>query len=398
MRYSLSKRRIWKKEYALCLLLGTMMIGLAGCSLPDSLFTDTGTDVTNTLDPSQYLDFSVLEKDPEEEVSTWNGYDVYTVTYGNFETNISGIKASITVLETNPVKVELSSGTMQLLELFVSRNTYLEKGDVIARVTVETSELDLEELELKLTRLEEDFAEYQTSYAERHQEALDTISIYELPGKIDRLEIEQMEREHERTTDNYKSQIESYEERINELKNMSATSEILAPEAGFVLEVPKLQLGQELKNGDIICNIAPASKMMLEFVDESWHYGYGMDLTLLVGDKRGQKSYPVTAVSALGKSLYGNWSQTATKIEGDYNIADLISQGPYTVTGTTNVMKNVLLLPVKAVTEDAEKYYVTVLNADNSLEKKQFIPGGKNLQYYWVFDGLKPGTKIIVEN
>ncbi len=393
----MSKRGIWKKECALCLLAGSLSLGVTGCSLPD-FFTDSGTDVIMEVDSSQYLDFSVLEKNPQEEAVTWNGYDIHTLSYGTFETNITGIKAGVNVIEVSPVRVELSTGSMLLTELLVTRNTYLEKGDVIARVAVETDAIDLEELELKLLRLEEEFAEYQTDYAERYEEAVENISVYELPGKIDRLEIEQMERDHARSMANYEKQIANYKERITELKNTTATEEILAPEAGFVLEVPRLQVGQELHNGDLICNIAPTDKMMLEFSDETWHYGYGMDLTLFVGDKRGQKSYPVEAVSALGKSLYGNWNQTATKILGDYDISELMGQGPYTVTGTTNVMTNVLLVPIKAVTEEGEKYYVTVLKADNTLEKKQFIPGGKNTRYYWVFDGLEPETKIILEN
>ncbi|MBQ9142431.1 MAG: hypothetical protein IJX63_11685 [Lachnospiraceae bacterium] len=398
MKYSLSKRGIWKKEYAMYLLAGSLSLGLCGCGLPDTLFTDSGSDVIQEIDPSQYLDFSVLEKAPEENTTTWNGYDVQVLNYGTFQTNITNMKASIDVIEVSPVRVEFSTGTMQLIELLITRNTYLEKGDVIARVMVETDPIALEELELRLLRLEEDFAAYQENYAERYEEAVANISIYELPGKIDRLEIEQMERDHAWTMKNYETQIASYKERISELKNTTAMEEIVAPEAGFVLAVPKLQVGQELFNGDLICNIAPTDKMMLQFSDESWHYGYGMDLTLIVGDRRSQKSHPVEAVSALGKSLYGSWNQTYTRIQGDYNMAELISQGPYAVTGITNVMSNVLLVPVKAVTEEGEKYYVTLVNSDNTLEKKQFIPGGKNTQYYWVFDGLKPGMKIILEN
>jgi len=398
MKYSLSKRKIWKKEYAFCLLLGYLTLGLTGCSMPDTLFTDSGTDVIEDVDYSQYLDFTALEKTPEEETSSWNGYDIQVLNYGTFETNITGMKASMEVIEISPVRVELATGTMRLVELLVTRNSYLEKGDVIARVSVETDAIALEELERKLLRVEESLAEYKADYAERYAKALEECSVYLLPGKVDRLGMEQMQREYEWSVSGYEKQIADYKERIRELKNITATEELVATESGYILEVPKLQVGQELRNGDLLCNIAPTSKMMLRFADESQHYGYGMDLLLLVGDKRTQRSYQVEAISALGKSLSSSWNQSTTKITGEYDIAELISKGPYTITGTTNVMKNVLLVPVKAVTEEGEKYYVTVLNSDNTLVKTQFIPGGKNTQYYWVFDGLKPGMKIILEN
>lgn len=401
MRYSLSrmsKNGTWIKECAASLLTAVTCLGLTGCSLPDSLLTDSGSNVIMEVDSSQYLDFSALEKTEEENAGTWNGYEVYTLNYGTFATDISGLKATLNMIEISPVKAQFSSGTMYLLEVLVSKYSFVEKGDVIARVSMEISELDLEELELKLLRVEEDYAAYLADYEERHTEAVENISVYNHPGKIDRIEINQMELDHAQTVKNYEKQIENYKERITELKSLASTKEILAPSSGFVLEMGRLQVGQELENGTLICNVAPTDKMMLEFSDETFHYGYGMDLNLVVGNTRSKKTYQVEAVSAIGKTLSSSWHQTSTKITGDYTFDQLIGDGPYTVTGTTNVMRNVLLVPVKAVTESSEKYYVTVLNEDGTLEKRQFISGGKNSQYYWVFDGLEQGTKIIIED
>ncbi len=394
----MSKRIMGKKECALGLMIGYFSLGLTGCNVPDNLFTDSGTNVIEEVDYSQYLDFSVLEKATEEEVASWNGYDIQVLSYGTFETAITGMKANLEVIEVSPIRVELTTGTMRLVELLVTRHSYLEKGDVIAKVSVETDAIALEELERKLLRLEESLAEYKADYTKRYAEALDECSVYLLPGKVDRLKMEQMQRDYEWSVTGYEEQIADYKERIKELKNIASTEELVATQAGYVLEVAWLQPGQELHNGDWLCNIAPTNKMMLKFTDESQHYGYGMDLELLVGDRRMPQSYPVKAVSALGKTLSSSWNRNSTTIVGEYDIADLVGMGSYTVTGTTNVMENVLLVPVEAVTAEGEKYYVTVLNSDNTLEKKQFIPGGKNTQYYWVFDGLEPGMKIILEN
>ena len=59
-------------------------------------------------------------------------------------------------------------------------------------------------------------------------------------------------------------------------------------------------------------------------------------------------------------------------------------------------MENVLLVPAEAVTIDKRKYYVTVLGEGGSMTKTQFIPGGGNDEYYWVFDGLQEGTRIVM--
>ena len=400
MRYSLSKKKRTKKEYALSLLAVVIMMSLTGCSLklPENIFTDSGTNVVQQVDTSQYLDLSKLDEEKNGEEKTWNGYEICTLTYGTFATDITGIQANINMVETSPVRAEFSNGTMYLLELLVTRNSYVEKGEVLARVTMETSSLDLEELQLKILRLEEEYTKYLADFTERYEDAKANISVYELLAAVDKLKIERMELDHAQTVGSYEKQLESYKERIKELEKTSALKEIVAPKAGFVLSVSRLEAGQELRNGDVICNLAPEDKLMLEFTDETWHYGYGMDLQLLVGDKRLAKPQNVEAVSAIGKVLYGDWNQTTTKIVGDYNMSDLIKLRPYTVTGTTNVMENVILVPKDAVTEDGEKCFVTVLHDDGTLEKKQFIAGGENTKYFWVFDGLSVGTKIVIKD
>ena len=58
-------------------------------------------------------------------------------------------------------------------------------------------------------------------------------------------------------------------------------------------------------------------------------------------------------------------------------------------------MENVILIPKTAVTVDGDECFVTVLQEDGSLLKTEFIPGGSNAEYYWVFDGLNEGMNII---
>ncbi len=387
---------LYEKRVTAFLLAGLAMFGTTACSIPSQIFSDSGSNVIEKIDTSQYLDLEVLKEESQKQ--TFHGYEVYNLEYGTFETAIAGIKASINRIETSPVKAEVPAGTMYLLELAVEKYQFVSKGDVIALVSMETSALDLEELELKLTRMEEDYTKYLTDYEKCHEEALENISVYELPGKIDRTEIAQMELDHSRQVEIYEKQLQSQRERISEQKELSATKEILAPQDGYVLSVARLQAGQELANGTELCTIAPADKIILEFADETNHYGFGMNLTLSAGDRRYPETYEVEVVSALGKNLYGNWNQTTSIIHGDYDIGEMMWKGNYLVTGKTNVMENVLLVPVDAVIVESNKYYVNVLNGEDTLMKKQFIPGGKNADYYWVFDGLEAGMQIMMEN
>ena len=403
MKYSLNKwkQKLRKKEYGLLLYAGLLALGLGGCSakLPQNLFTDSGTNVVQQIDTSQYLDLSLLEKEPSAEDQTWNGYEVFTLEYGTFETPITNMEAKINMVEISPVSVEFEDGTMYLLEMVVSRYSYVEKGDVLAKVSMETSSLDLEEMQLKLLRLEQEYAEYLEEYTTKHEEAVANVSPhYEMIAKVDNIKIAQMELDHSRKASSYEKQLTDYRERIEAMQKNAGINKIVAPKSGFVLAVADLKAGQELRNGDWICSMAPSDKLMLEFTDETMHYGYGMDLQMLTGDLRLATPYEVKAVSALGKVLYGNWDKTRTKIAGDYDMADLMKNRKFVVTGTTNVMKNVLVLPKEAVTKENQKYFVTILHEDQTLEKKQFLVGGENNQYYWVYEGLEAGMKIVLRD
>ena len=84
-------RKVRKKEYAWSLVAVCMAMGLSGCgaNIADTLFTDSGTNVVQNIDTSQYLDLERLNHVGEEE-KTWNGYEVYTLETGTFETPVNG--------------------------------------------------------------------------------------------------------------------------------------------------------------------------------------------------------------------------------------------------------------------------------------------------------------------
>lgn len=388
------------KWLAIALPTILMLLCLSGCKNTESVFTDTGTDLVVEADSSAYLDLSLLEVESAGEAGTWNGYEVWTLEYDTFATDIIETRADINMVESVQVKPQIFSGNMILTELLVSRYSYVTEGDVLARVDMETSALDLEEMELKLKRLQEEYAQAVTDYNERHEDAVANISVYNLPGQIDRTKIAQMELDFAQSKANYEKRIADYKEQIQDMKTLADMKEILAPKSGFVLSVSRLQIGQELTNASVICTIAPSDKIVLEFADESFHYGYGTQLIMGLGanSNPNRKEYNVSVSSANGKVLKEDWGKITTQITGDFSVEEVIQKGALMVGGKTNVMENVLLVPVKAVTIENSKYFVTILHDDGRMEKRQFVPGGNNLEYYWVFDGLEQGTRIIVGN
>ena len=378
-------------------LMFALMLGLTGCSGGNSFFTDAGTDVVIQAQKEDYLDIKALEDDGSDK-QTFNGYEVYTLVYGDFQTESAAFSADVNVMETTVVRAEYSSGTMRLVQMVAERYAFVEKGDVLATVSMETNELDLEELELKLTRVKERYNEYKTEFETSHEEARQEISVYELPGKIDRIEFYQAELDFARQEQNYLKQIESYEEQIEELKELMNMTQIVAPTDGIVIEVNRELGGTKLENGDMVAKIIPTDQIYMGFGDALSHYAYGNEVTFLVGRNIKAQEFGAKVVSTNGKALGSGWNKEITYIETSIEPYEVLSSGPFYVTAITNVMKDVLLVPFDAVTNDNGKHFVTVLHEDGSLEKTQFLSGGNNTEYYWVYDGLEEGTYILIYN
>ena len=378
-------------------LMLALMLGLTGCSSESSLFTDAGTDVVIQAQKEDYLDLDALEEDSSDK-QTFNGYEVHTLAYGDFQTESAAFSASINVMETTVVRAEYSSGTMRLVQLVAERYGFVEKGDVIATVSMETNELDLEELEIKLARVKERYNEFKAEFETSHEEARKEISVYELPGKIDRIEFYQAELDYARQEQSYLKQIERYEQQLEEQKELMNMTEILAPVDGIVIEISAEMGGAKLENGDMVAKIIPTDQIYMGFEDALSHYAYGNEMTFIVGRNLQAKEFSAKVVSTNGKALGSGWYKQLSYIEASVEPYAVLTEGPFYVKAITNVMKDVLLVPYDAVSTDNGKYFVTVLNEDGTLEKTQFLSGGNNTEYYWVYDGLEEGTSVLIYN
>jgi len=369
-------------------------LGLAGCG-QGGVFSDVGTRVDTALDYSQYLDLSALSGEGGTE-DGWNSYGTYTLSYGTFSTQMTPLRANARMLETACVRAECSVGTMRLTELLVEKYQYITAGTPVARVSMEIDEVDLQELERKLLRLQQRYLAKQQEFMESQEEREALFARWPPQRTIDEINYNQAQLDFAQVAAGYEKQIADLQEEIQMLGNLAEQTEILAPVDGFILDVHFLQRGQKLDNGTILVRLAPADKICLEFTDQLGHYGYGNRVTLLAGETRVAQSYDAMVSSATGKILGSQWDVGVSQLTGEYDIAGLLGNGPFNVTGETSVMENVLLVPAKAVTVEKQKYYVTVLGEGGSMTKTQFIPGGSNADYYWVFDGLEEGTRIVV--
>ena len=113
----------------------SLILGLTGCG--NSIFTDAGTDVVIQAQKEDYLDIKALEGDTGDR-QTFNGYEVYTLAYGDFQTESAAFSASINVMETTVVRAEYLGGTMRLVQMVAERYGFVEEGAVQSRIQSES--------------------------------------------------------------------------------------------------------------------------------------------------------------------------------------------------------------------------------------------------------------------
>src|SRR5690606_38310628 len=79
------------------------------------------------------------------------------------------------------------------------------------------------------------------------------------------------------------------------------------------------------------------------------------------------------------------------------NPEKLLKHGSSGTIRLTNTVENIILIPQKSVFEIQDKNFVYVLNPDNSITTRNFIPQARYSNYYLVKSGLKAGDKIVSE-
>ena len=105
---------------------------------------------------------------------------------------------------------------------------------------------------------------------------------------------------------------------------------------------------------------------------------------------------------------FANYAE-ATAAPADYNMSDevkavfdnpdnVLIPGLYaTVVSDTQVQRNALAVPQRAVQQTLGKYYITVIDGNGQAQTKEVTPGQKVGNFWIITSGLNDGDTIIVD-
>jgi RND family efflux transporter MFP subunit len=202
--------------------------------------------------------------------------------------------------------------------------------------------------------------------------------------------------------------LQAAEARVSESKSMQDEAQIKlshtyirAPFSGIINRIP-LKLGSLVEEGTLLTTVSDQQAVYAYFnVSENEYLKYAA---------KKQEANQVVALSLSDGSAYPYAGEIET-MDGEFdentgsiafrakfpNPNKLLKHGASGKVSITTDVKNALIIPQKAVFEIQDKNFVFVVNKDNTVKLKSFVPQTRIDEFIIVQSGLSEGEKIVYE-
>jgi multidrug efflux pump subunit AcrA (membrane-fusion protein) len=322
--------------------------------------------------------------DPEKLQDQQISLDTIQVEAGSF------IKEyNVPALVHYPMQRELKSGKYNAIfvEFAVDKNEKVQKGDVLARLAVETSDAALERLEREITRLEE---EMKLGVQQRNEEIkrLENTNADGLEKekndillKKAKVELEHYEYLQQRRLDALKQ-----EKKLEQEKQNGYT--LIAPADGIVTDFAKLKTGDPVPANSVLMTFVQTDVVQLRISNSAGDLRYNMPVKVTIGKKN------TTVVSGRVVAADGTIPEKERtgyayiRVETEAELVDP------KLSAEIVRLDNVLVVDRGAVISENGKHYVTKL-VDGMLQKRYICFGTNNTDQVWLIHGVAAGDTLI---
>lgn len=286
---------------------------------------------------------------------------------------------------TNPIEY----GTCYFVESLVTMNQQVAKGEALATVYVMPDQVELQTKLTRITRIEE----RKEDLRKEDEKEKDRKKKREIAREIKKLDKEEQE----------------LNEEVTEMQADYGITQLVAPFDGIVISMTDYDEEKELYQDEVLFVIAATDECYLSVKDEGGILNYGNEVTITYEDKeRVEHTTTGTVVSTngafLSAELRGEEVLVRLSAEDVQNMAlSTETSGGYwnrsrmEVTCTTREVKDVLLIPKKAVTMMKGQTYVKVRLDNGDATYVSFVSCGSDQTNYGVLTGLTEGMEICFE-
>ncbi|QKZ14303.1 efflux RND transporter periplasmic adaptor subunit [Spirosoma sp. KUDC1026] len=184
-----------------------------------------------------------------------------------------------------------------------------------------------------------------------------------------------------------------------------AQASIRAPFDGIINRIP-LKMGSLIEEGTLLTTVSDLNEVFAYFdVSEREYLGFIKNNRDLLG--KGAKPvemlladeslYPHKGRIEVMESVFEDGAGTIAFRARFPNPKHLLKHGSSGKVRLENVMDKALLVPQQATFEVQDKNYVYVVDQNNRVKSRSFVPQGRTGPYYLVRSGLEPGDRVVYE-
>jgi len=299
---------------------------------------------------------------------------------GTMETSYGG-SGDLVYPVRSAVNNPIEHGTVYFQEYLVNVNQHVEKGDVVALIRVEGDSVELARKETSLKRARERLADL-------------------LAEGEDEKNKDAIEQKRENIAD--------LEEEIAQMRADYACTEIRATASGRILSRTDYGVGDAIKAGNRLVVIADEDTTYLSLDNSGNNLNYGDVLALTYTNTDGEQCSAEGKVVTLGNMMSGTFASKSVLVELPGGKLENVQTSRQTYSGgyvavkinaaaVLEIMKDVIIVPKRAVTVIEGNTYVTVIKEDGTVMPVSVLVGCANRESYGVIDGLAEGMTICWE-
>jgi len=316
-------------------------------------------------------------------------------------------RTSLKNMELRPLKeqnVTIEDAKGNLVEFMVGWGQVVKKDQPLLSYTVPVDELLLEEKEINLKKSEESFKrtveEKELDIAESMNQLM-TMNASSIEAQIYMLNIEKMKISLEQYIYQTERSLEKQRKELEDLKANKELKYVKAPFDGIVYWFDgNLKRGAILERGQGLVYMADINSAVLQAesagASKLW---YNLDVTINpINNKQENtaKSFKGKVV-AIDSLLNGEAKTGMVYIKPESISEEMANPGQRAnINAIAIEVKNVLLIPSRAVKADKGLKYVNIVDSNGEV-RKQYISGRDNGNETWVYNGLSEGQEIVIE-
>lgn len=358
------------------------------CNVTVGKITDVEAEITEGLKEGDVIAGEQLL------MSSQGNYEIAAVQKGDYVKESQG-SASVVY----PIRTELSweNGSARYDEILVRKGDVVKEGEVLATFVIEESDVELQELKLKLQRTEEQFEkekqERLTAIAKAKEDAKEELNAHRLT--IAEQNIEKLQISYEKYIYQTEKEIANLKEQMEEISEILEDNQLVAPYDGIIESVITYNQGDKVTAGKTLITMYSTEGYLLKADGAEGKLRYNMDVTIETGRKNDRKTLTGKVIAA-SNILPTTVSQSYTVIQVDGNVSPDTFVQSIQYKGNTEELRDILLVKKKAVhTEDKKNYVYTWEN--ETVLKRFVVKGLNNLEDIWILDGLSEGQSVILD-